>query len=273
MKSDLFYQAALAVYAVSLVLYVIRFAIRKATVEAVAWGVLVAGFLPHTVAVAMRAVEADHVPWSNLFESLTFIAWTMVFAFLAIGFWVKVRALGMFLLPFPVIGIAVALTLDADQRMPAPLVPALASYWIKIHVPCVILAYGAFAVSFAAAVGYLVKTRFSGARWTAALPSAEMMDLIAYRAVIIGFPLLTFGVFLGAFWANEAWGTYWSWDPKETWSLITWFVYAVYLHARLVAGWTSRTTAWVAIAGFAVVLFCYAGVNMFLSGLHSYAKS
>ena len=278
MNSHIFYQSALALYLASFLAYMAELAKRNRAVLSVAYGAVVLGFLAHTVAMVMRGIEAEHVPWSNLYESLAAIAWSFTFAFIVFGYWVRVRSLGLFLLPFVLVALGYALSLPQHQRTPDTLMPALVSYWIKIHVPTVILSYGAFSVSFIASAGYLFKTmkRYEatqGPAWLSFVPDAAALDTIAYRAVMIGFPMLTLGIFLGAVWANEAWGTYWSWDPKETWSLITWFVYAGYLHARLVGGWKTRTTAKISIAGFGMVLFTYAGVNLFLSGLHSYAKS
>jgi cytochrome c-type biogenesis protein CcsB len=167
--------------------------------------------------------------------------------------------------------------------------PALQSYWIKIHVLLVLSSYAAFTMSFAAAVAYLFFAWRQGAAPTPALavagagagdgaPSDEgrfaeqlrFFDELSYRLILMGFPLLMFGIITGAMWANGAWGTYWSWDPKETWSLITWFVYAAYLHARLTHDWTGTRAAWLGVVGFASMIVTYIGVNYLSSGLHSY---
>jgi cytochrome c-type biogenesis protein CcsB len=160
-----------------------------------------------------------------------------------------------------------------------PLVPALQSNWLISHVVTCFVGYAAFAVSFAVSILYLFKAKAErissglpvGSR--SVLPDSSALDEIGYKTIAIGFPLLTIGIVTGAFWANVAWGTYWSWDPKETWSLIVWLIYAAYLHARITRGWQGKKAAVLSIVGFAATLFCYLGVNLVLSGLHSYGGS
>ncbi|MBM4295905.1 MAG: c-type cytochrome biogenesis protein CcsB, partial [Deltaproteobacteria bacterium] len=152
-----------------------------------------------------------------------------------------------------------------DSRI-KPLMPALKSNWLLIHVVTCFLGYAAFTVGFGTALLYLKQSR----RPTASLPPVSTLDHLIYQATIIGFLFLTLGILTGAVWAESAWGRYWSWDPKETWSLITWFVYATLLHARLVKGWQGRRIAWLAVLGFGAVLFTYFGVSFLLTGLHSY---
>jgi len=156
-----------------------------------------------------------------------------------------------------------------------PLVPALQSYWLHIHVITCFIGYAAFAVSSGIAVVYLLKDSKSkkgeGDKGLLGMfPSTKVLDDLVYRAVITGFPFLTAGIITGAAWANYAWGTYWSWDPKETWSLIVWLIYAAFLHARITRGWHGRKTAILSVVGFLATIFCYLGVNLVLSGLHSY---
>jgi len=155
-------------------------------------------------------------------------------------------------------------------------VPALKSNWLISHVVTCFVGYAAFAVSFVVSILYLFKAgsekrspRSAGSFWDF-LPSSAALDEIGYKTIAIGFPLLTIGIVTGAFWANVAWGTYWSWDPKETWSLIVWLIYAAYLHARITRGWRGKRAAILSIVGFAATIFCYLGVNLILSGLHSY---
>jgi cytochrome c-type biogenesis protein CcsB len=152
-----------------------------------------------------------------------------------------------------------------------PLRAVLNSYWLDYHVTCMMLSYGAFTIAFAMALLYLLRAgvpRLMG--WS---PSLDDLDLYTYRAIQFGWPLLGIGIVLGAVWADTAWGRMWSWDPKETWSLITWLIYTVFLHVRLVHGWRGRVMAWASIVGYGAVLFTYLGVNFVLSGLHSYAGS
>ncbi len=202
-------------------------------------------------------------PLSNRYESLVFFSWSLP----AVGLiafrrnlqgWLGavVAMLACLLLAYASFGA------DADIR---PLMPALKSNWLLIHVMTAFLGYASFAVAFGAAILYLVKDSHSQAK----LPTLPLLDRLMYRATMLGFLLLTFGILTGAVWAETAWGKYWSWDPKETWSLITWLIYASMLHARLLKGWQGRRIAWLAILGFLAVIFTYLGVN-YLPSLHSY---
>jgi cytochrome c-type biogenesis protein CcsB len=157
-----------------------------------------------------------------------------------------------------------------------PLIPALQSNWLISHVVTCFVGYAAFAVSFGVSFLYLfkMKTEKKPAKNPGGLldylPASDLLDEVGYKTIAIGFPLLTIGIITGAFWANVAWGTYWSWDPKETWSLIVWLIYAAYLHARITKGWRGKKAAALSIIGFSATIFCYLGVNLLLSGLHSY---
>jgi cytochrome c-type biogenesis protein CcsB len=161
-------------------------------------------------------------------------------------------------------GVAV-LSLSPDIR---PLMPALQSDWLFYHVVTSFLGYAAFAISFSVSLLYLYLQKRG--KTIKLLPDYKTLEEINYKAIIVGFLLFTLGIVTGAVWANYAWGTYWSWDPKETWSLITWFVYAAFLHARFTRGWVGKRAAWLSILGFLSTIFCYLGVNLLLSGLHSY---
>lgn len=145
-----------------------------------------------------------------------------------------------------------------------PLIPALQSNWLHIHVITCFISYAAFVISFICGLLYLIK-------WKGVIPPEETLEEINYRSIVVGFPMLSAGILTGAVWAHYAWGSYWSWDPKETWSLITWIVYALFLHARFVKGWRGKRIAMLSIIGFLSVIFTYLGVNFILSGLHSYA--
>ncbi len=209
------------------------------------------------------------VPMSNFYESLVFFAWCLpVLGLLSFRRHVQgflgamVALLACLLLAYASLGV------DSDIR---PLMPALKSNWLLIHVLTAFLGYAAFALAFGAALVYLWQARPTpvASKAAAAALSADM-DRLIYQAVVTGFIFLTLGILTGAVWADQAWGRYWSWDPKETWSLITWLVYAGLLHARLVKGWGGRKIAWLAVLGFMAVLFTYFGVSFLLSGLHSY---
>jgi cytochrome c-type biogenesis protein CcsB len=149
-----------------------------------------------------------------------------------------------------------------------PLIPALQSNWLTVHVMTCFLSYAIFAFSFVVSILYLVKK--DGGKNPGVLPSRETLDDLTYRGILVGMPLLTIGIITGSAWAHYAWGSYWSWDPKETWSLITWIIYAIFLHLRLVKGWRGKKAAALSVVGFAAVLFTFLGVNFIISGLHSY---
>ncbi|HZS75034.1 MAG TPA: c-type cytochrome biogenesis protein CcsB [Ktedonobacteraceae bacterium] len=222
-----------------------------------------------------RAIVEQHAPWSNLYEfSMSFTAALLLcyLIFEAI-FHERVRAWGLYVCLLAVITLGIAIYLGIAFNMindSAQLIPALQDKPIlAVHVSMAIFAYALFSVAFGAGLIMLVQggegQRFS---W---LPSAEAADELAYKAVIVGFPLLALTLILGAYWANYAWGHYWSWDPKETSALITWLIYAVYLHARGIRGWRGKRIAWLLTLGFAATLFTYYGVSFFVPSLHSYA--
>lgn len=222
-----------------------------------------------------RAIVEQHAPWSNLYEfSMSFTtALLLCYLIFEAIFHERVRAWGLYVCLLAVITLGIAIYLGIAFNMindSAQLIPALQDKPIlAIHVSMAIFAYALFSVAFGAGLIMLVQggegQRFS---W---LPSAEAADELAYKAVIVGFPLLALTLILGAYWANYAWGHYWSWDPKETSALITWLIYAVYLHARGIRGWRGKRIAWLLTLGFAATLFTYYGVSFFVPSLHSYA--
>jgi cytochrome c-type biogenesis protein CcsB len=217
-------------------------------------------------AVLFRTIAAERLPTANMYEfSLTFVLAIMIMYVLFERMY-KIRQLGAIVLPIA-FGMTVYIwSLPADLREVTPLIPALQSRPIMtVHVSSAIFAYATFAVSFAAAVFFLIKQKW-GIRW---LPSLEVLDDVAFRAVGIGFPLLSLVLILGSVWAHEAWGVYWSWDPKETAALFTWLVYGVYLHTRTLRGWRGTRSAVILLFGFGAVMFTYYG-NYFFGGLHAY---
>lgn len=225
---------------------------------------LAIGFVLQTISIGSRVLASGRLPLSNLYESMVIFAWGMVIIYLIVEAIYKLRKIGVVLTPIVFLAALYASTLDKSIH---PLVPALQSNWLLVHVAVAVISYGAFAVSFAAAVLYLLRDYFKF-NW---LPSLEKLDKLTYKLIALAMPFLTLVIITGAVWAEQAWGSYWSFDPKETWSLITWLIYLSYLHARLVLKWKGRTIAWFAIVGFIAVLFTYLGVNLLLSGLHSYA--
>ncbi|MFN2496077.1 MAG: c-type cytochrome biogenesis protein CcsB [Pseudonocardiaceae bacterium] len=241
--------------------------------SAVALTVLAA--LVHGCSLVLRGSAAGRVPWGNMYEFTSAICFVAVLAWLLVLYRQRdsapaLRRLGAFvLLPVVVLLFLGGTVLYAEA---APLIPALNSYWIAIHVSAAASATGILLVSGVASMLYLVRKRAGpAARIAAALPGSDTLDRVAYRTAVIAFPIWTFGVLTGAIWAEAAWGRYWGWDPKETVALVAWVVYAGYLHARATAGWRGSPAAWINVVGFAVMLFNLFFVNIVIAGLHSYA--
>jgi cytochrome c-type biogenesis protein CcsB len=222
----------------------------------------------------LMGADIGHIPVSNLYE--VFILFAVMTALLYLTYERRYdnRAMGAFVLTVisAAVGFILWYTFDRQAHEIQPLVPALQSYWMKIHVPANFVGYGAFALAAMLGVAYLLMDRKPNGLLARRLPSLEVLDDIMYKAIALGFAFFTVATVLGAMWAAEAWGGYWSWDPKETWALIVWLNYAAWLHLRLTKGWRGRPLAWWAIVGLFVTLFAFVGVNMFLSGLHSYGS-
>jgi cytochrome c-type biogenesis protein CcsB len=222
-----------------------------------------------TASIAFRAVAVERPPLGNLWEYTVALGWGIVLFTAVFERAFREGSLAAVMLPGAAAMMAVALVFFPSEIR--PLVPALQSNRILgIHVTTMVLAYSALSVSFGASVLYLLQAG-SGGRRFARLPEPETLEEAAYWSVLVGFPLLTLGIALGAYWANTAWGRYWGWDPKETAALLTWLVYAGYLHARGLRGWEGKRAAYLLLAGYAAVLFTYFAVNFLISGLHSYA--
>ncbi|MBP1727805.1 MAG: ResC/HemX-like cytochrome c biosis rane protein [Deltaproteobacteria bacterium] len=279
MTSSLLFNITTLAYLISMLCFFVHLATRNTQAGAVGSYSAYGGLLVQTVAILLRWKESydlgmGHAPLSNLYESVVFFAWTIILIFAFVDCKYRYRIIGAFVVPFALFGMAWAqLGLNSGIQ---PLVPALQSNWLLYHVVTCFLGYAAFAVACGVSIMYLLATRAGlgteGSRGAILdmFPPARLLDDLNYKAIMVGFPLLTLGIVTGAAWANYAWGTYWSWDPKETWSLIVWFVYAAFLHARLTRGWVGRRAAWLSLVGFAATIFCYLGVNLLLSGLHSY---
>ena len=220
------------------------------------------------------APEVGRIPVTNLYEVFVLFAFTTGLIYLYYEFRYKTRAMGGFvgLIICASIGFLLWYHFAQGAHEIEPLIPALQSWWMKIHVPTNFVAYGAFAIAGMVGVAYVVQARNPEAWKRRGLPSAEVMDDLMYKNIALGFAFFTIATILGALWAAEAWGGYWSWDPKETWSLITWLNYAAWLHLRFTKGWRGVPMAWWAIIGVAVVTFTFLGVNIFLSGLQSYGE-
>ena len=310
--SDRLFDAAVITYLVAMVGYAFFLAVRSDRVWLAARTVTILGLGMHLVSIVARSAAAGRVPWGNMWEYSSLLAFLVVVAYLVFVEGVsKIRTLGAFALMFAAATMGVA-RLSGFYVEPGPLVPALNSYWLKIHVFAAIAGSSLFALGGgvltllylvkhaserrqAAALGARPVPPVMGAsqdladpphfvagaddpvgesapRRRGILPPSAVLDRMAYRTIAFGFPIWTFAVIAGAVWAQEAWGRYWGWDPKETWAFITWVVFAGYLHARATSGWKGARAAVVALVGFASLLVTYYVVNLFVVSLHSYAK-
>ena len=267
-----------ALFVLSTLFYWVGMAARSDTGAAIGsklcWAAVVLGFtgmLVRWYESYLIGADIGHIPISNLYE--VFILFCMITALFYLYYEERyaTRQMGAFVLSVitAAVGFLLWYTVSRDAAEIQPLVPALQSWWMKIHVPANFIGYGTFALSAMVAVAYLLKSKgYLNDR----LPSLEVLDDVMYKAIAVGFAFFTIATILGALWAAEAWGGYWSWDPKETWALIVWLNYAAWLHMRLMKGLRGQVAAWWALVGLLVTTFAFLGVNMFLSGLHSYGE-
>ncbi|QLQ14840.1 MAG: c-type cytochrome biogenesis protein CcsB [Micropruina sp.] len=229
--------------------------------------------LTHLAGVVVRGVAANRMPWGNMYEFVTSALLVVVAIYLVLATRFGMRWLGLPATLLLVIGQGAAVTLFYVSV--APLVPALHSVWFVVHIIAAVVAGAAFNVGGLASILYLLKHRAerkgSARGYLSRVPSVRRIDEIAYRCHAFAFPLWTFAIMAGSVWAEYAWGRFWGWDPKETWSLVTWVVYAGYLHARATAGWRGTRAAWTAVVGLVAFWFNFVGINLLVSGLHSYA--
>jgi cytochrome c-type biogenesis protein CcsB len=239
----------------------------------IATALMLLAFILLLVAVVARGLSNGHVPWGNMYEFSITGALTFTGAYLAALRKYDLRWLGLFISLAALLTLGTAITLL--YRDSAPLVPALKSTWLIIHVVAAIISGGVFLLSNVIAGAYLyLDARERGAgrpAWATRLPSLEVLDQLSYRLVAFVFPLWTFSVIAGAIWAESAWGRYWGWDPKETWAFITWVAYAAYLHARVTVGWKGRRAAWLCLFAGSTFLFNYVYVNVWGTGKHTYS--
>jgi cytochrome c-type biogenesis protein CcsB len=261
-----------------------RQSFSQAIGEAGAWvraavALSVAGVTAHLAAVVTRGFAVHRAPWGNMYEFVMAITCAAVIAFLLLLIRFRVYSVGLFLMA-PIV-LALGLCATVLYTAAGPLVPALHSYWIWIHVTTMTVAIGSYIVAAVLTVLYLIAdrhTRRNAAESRAGfgavlhrLPPSDALDRLSYRTVMFAFPMWTFGIIAGAIWADQAWGRYWGWDPTETWAFITWVVYACFLHARSTAGWRGRKAAVIQLIGFCCLAFNMVGVSLFITGLHSYA--
>ena len=267
------------VYALAAICYIAAWVFDRDLLGKVATWVTVVGLTGNTAGLLLRWLESyrlnmGHAPLSNLYESLVFFAWTIIGIYLYVEIRYKNRIIGAFAAPLAFLAMAYASLNPSISDRIQPLLPALKSNWLIAHVFTCFVGYAGLAIAFGISVMYLIKhlDADDNVNLLKRLPSLTHLDDLTYQMILFGFLFLSIGIITGAVWANSAWGRYWGWDPKETWSLITWLIYAGLLHARLMRGWQGRRIAVFSIVGFCGVLFTYFGVN-YLPGLHSYGAS
>ena len=270
----------LAAYFVTMLLYFVYVAIKKPALSKLAVHIQIGALLVHTAAIVLRGILMGRLPMANLYEFSTAFSWALALVSLIFILKFSFPVLGAFSSPVTLLlavyagvqklnefRVIAASGVDSIRN----LMPALRSSWLGIHVSTVIVAYGAFGVSFVLSIIFLLRDRMKkNSFWDTHIPQKEKLDTISYRCVSLGMMFLTVTIFIGGIWAENAWGSYWSWDPKETWALVTWVIYLVYLHLRIRRGWSGKTAAIFGAVGFICVLFTYIGVNTLLPGLHSY---
>ena len=273
MNSSIILSVTTFVYGLAAFLYIVSWVFKKEAPGKLALWTAALGLAGNTAGIILRWIESyklgiGHAPLSNLYESLVFFSWTILIIYLFVEQKYKNRTIGAFVTPLAFFAMAYA---SLHNNSIQPLIPALKSNWLIAHVITCFIGYAAFAIAFGTSGMYLIKKRDTEGKslLLKRFPKENIIDELTYQMIMLGFLFLSIGIITGAVWANSAWGRYWGWDPKETWSLITWFIYATLLHAKMMRGWHGKKIAYLSIVGFAAVLFTYFGVN-WLPGLHSY---
>ena len=268
-----FFNLLLFIYVCSAVGYFTFFITQKTRFGLTGFALALAGWVLHAGLIVYRSLVFRSFAVSNLYESLNFFAWIIILVYVISEYRQRQGADGVFVLPLVVLLVAFAAVLNSKIR---PLPPVLQSPWMAVHVTLCFLSYACFTLALVFAVMYLWQEKELKSRkidtFFFRLPPLEFLDRLGYRTIVFGFIFLSLGIVTGSVWAQQAWGTFWSWDPKETWSLVMWLLYLVYLHCRLMSGWRGKKSAYLAIIGFGVMLFTYIGVSFLLPGIHSYLQ-
>lgn len=278
MNSSILLSITTFIYGFAAFFYIFSVVFKKPFFGRLGTWTSLAGISGNAGGILLRWLESykfgiGHAPLSNLYESLVFFSLVIVVIYLVVEKTYANRSIGAFTTPLAFLAMAYASLSPSINDRIQPLLPALKSNWLIAHVITCFIGYAAFAIAFGLGIMFLLKQNES--KWEnpflKLFPDLYVIDELSRQMIMFGFLFLSAGIITGAVWANSAWGRYWGWDPKETWSLITWFVYAMFLHARFMRGWRGRRLAYLSIIGFIAVLFTYFGVNM-LSGLHSYGQ-
>lgn len=269
--SILLFKFSMLTYFAATVFFLVDILAKREKAGRIGRWVLVGAFVLHCVTLVARYLEAGYTPVSNLHESLSFSAWSLVGIYLLFDLRYRLTIIGAFIAPLALVTMILA---GATMTRATQINPVLKSWWFPIHVTLAFLGNAVFTLAAVVGVMYLIQERMLKSKKFSSLyyrlPSLSTLDQINYKCLSFGFPLMTMGIISGAVWANSAWGGYWRWDPKETWALVTWFLYAALLHGRMMAGWRGRRAAIFSIIGFACLLFTFLGVNLIFSGEHSF---
>ncbi|MBU0945339.1 MAG: c-type cytochrome biogenesis protein CcsB [Proteobacteria bacterium] len=276
MLSEVNYLLFVLVLAVSFVasaVYLVFFFSQREKIRTTARMILIGSGILQSCYILSRYFIAGHTPITSQHEAVTFFAWSVTWAYLSFRWRYTVKNFGTFVSLMVLILLVLAASVSREF---SPLVPALQSLWLPIHAGVAVIAYGFLALAFCGGIMYLLQERELKSKrfgfFFSRLPSLDALDQLNSHCLTAGFVFLTLGIITGSVWARQAWGTYWQWDPKETWSLITWFLYAAQIHQRFTAGWRGKRAAVMAIVGFSSVIFTLWGVTYLLGGVHSYAQ-
>ncbi len=264
-----FFELALTFYLLATITGLIEIFKKKTSTSKIVLYLSIVGFICHTISIIVRYAQGGHIPVTNMHESASFFAWCIAILYFFHEYRYKPGLLSSFIMPFVFVLMFLAAIFPREITT---LDPVLKSYWFGIHILLAFLADAAFAMACGIGIMYLIQEKHVKSkrinRLFMKLPSLQVLDDINYHLITIGFPLLSLAIITGVIWANNAWGTFWRWDPKEVWSLITWLIYALVLHLRLTFGWRGKKAAILSIIGFAIVTFAFFGVTLILKGRH-----
>jgi cytochrome c-type biogenesis protein CcsB len=267
----LFFKITLVFYLAGTILFLAYVVSRKEALSTFSIAATAIGFCAHLLALVTRMIQLGYLPLTNLTEAMSFFSWALVLTFLGVEYRYRIHVLGTFILPLALVSIIPAAALPTTAKS---LDPRLQSVWLVIHTPLALLGVVSFAMAFVMGVMYLIQERLlKSKRFNSLyykLPSLDLLDDLNRKAVYLGFPLLTLGIITGALWGKYVWGSYWTWDPKQTLTLVTWFFYLVVLHGRLTVGWRAKKAAYLAIIGFLGVVFTFVGLNLLAAGRHTF---
>ncbi|VAW40392.1 HemX protein, negative effector of steady-state concentration of glutamyl-tRNA reductase [hydrothermal vent metagenome] len=270
--SYLLFQITFAAYFLATAAYIVFFVSQKGRVRVIARTIFLAAAILHTLNILARYLEAGHAPITSYHETVSFFAWSIAWSYLLFRWRYTIKNFGTFV---SVLTLLLMFIAAMASREILPLVPALQSWWLPVHASIALIADGFLALACIGGIMYLLQEREIKRKrfglFYSRLPSLEALDRLNHQCISVGFPLMTLGIIAGSIWAKQAWGSYWQWDPKETWSLITWLLYAALVHQRFTVGWRGRRAAIMSIVAFLAVLFTLWGVTFLLQGVHTYA--